>query len=763
MTRLTFDPHIPLALWVPLAVAAGCLLAWYGVASRRRLPPRRWRPVMALMGLAVVLPLAILLNPTWLRRVPPPVGKPLLTILVDRSASMATRDIAGNTSRYEAASRLAARAVKELEDRYEVRVYSFAESCGPVGTDELAQKTPDGAATDLATAVEESLEAERPQGQALFVLSDGGHNAGGGAGRVLEAAGKAKAMTAPLFAKTLGGQTGVRDLEVALNMPQELAFIGQRVPVLVALRQRGAAGKRTTLSLVHEGRLVEKQEVELAPDGSVAATFHVSQPAAGLYRYELKADPLPGEVTDLNNTATLVLRVVDQPIRVLLLEGKPYWDTKFLVRTLAADQSIELTSIVKMAEGRLLERRLARGESASPGPEKAVATKPAAPITPLVEQWSIKRDAARVLAEAESLAGYQIVVLGRDAEVFLSDQAIARVKKWLVENEGSLVCYRGPPTSQIGQRLGELMPVHWTPARETRFRMHWTSVGQALRWLPALSEDQDLLASLPSLATVARPERSAPLAEVLAASAPGKQDQAAPAITYQPVGGGRVVVIEGAGMWRWAFLAPQYQRHDELYGILWRSLVRWLVANVGLLPSQQLALRTDKVTFSAGEGVTATLLLREHAAGTRPPQVELTGGVLAQPKVFTPVPAGSDPGQFRVAFGRLAEGRYWARVAGAGAVKGASVAAFDVRGNLAERLDVRAQPNLMKLAAEKSGGGVLEDDDPARLAEKFDAHLVETRPERVTRTTAWDRWWVLAGVMVFWGSAWGLRRWSGLV
>ena len=33
---------------------------------------------------------------------------------------------------------------------------------------------------------------------------------------------------------------------------------------------------------------------------------------------------------------------------------------------------------------------------------------------------------------------------------------------------------------------------------------------------------------------------------------------------------------------------------------------------------------------------------------------------------------------------------------------------FDVRGNLSERLDVRAQPNEMKMMAEESGGAVLE-------------------------------------------------------
>ena len=46
---------------------------------------------------------------------------------------------------------------------------------------------------------------------------------------------------------------------------------------------------------------------------------------------------------------------------------------------------------------------------------------------------------------------------------------------------------------------------------------------------------------------------------------------------------------------------PEHQQQEEIYGSLWRSLVRWLVANVGLLPSQRLALRADKLTFGTDE------------------------------------------------------------------------------------------------------------------------------------------------------------------
>ena len=61
---------------------------------------------------------------------------------------------------------------------------------------------------------------------------------------------------------------------------------------------------------------------------------------------------------------------------MLLLEGKPYWDTKFLVRTLSADRSIELTSVVQMAEGRLLQRKIPRRAPAAGKAGRAGAVSP---------------------------------------------------------------------------------------------------------------------------------------------------------------------------------------------------------------------------------------------------------------------------------------------------------------------------------------------------------------------------------------------------
>ncbi len=128
------------------------------------------------------------------------------------------------------------------------------------------------------------------------------------------------------------------------------------------------------------------------------------------------------------------------------------------------------------------------------------------------------------------------------------------------------------------------------------------------------------------------------------------------------------------------------------------------------------------------------------------------------------MPRGSYPGQFYVGLGRLPEGRYSLRVAGIDNSDVSGVAAFDVRGNLAERLDVCTQPNVHEDDRQGRAAGRCSKR-PIRgcLARQFDQHLGRTRPERTAQTMAWDRWWVLLGAFAIWGTAWGLRRRSGLV
>ena len=255
-------------------------------------------------------------------------------------------------------------------------------------------------------------------------------------------------------------------------------------------------------------------------------------------------------------------------------------------------------------------------------------------------------------------------------------------------------------------------------------------------------------------------DKPRPMATVLATTV-SSSGQTWPVVSYQNYGTGRVVAIEGAGMWRWAFLPPQHEEYSQVYAGLWQSLIRWLVSGATLRPGQKMDLRSEKVIYESNEPTWATLLLNEELR-SNPPAVELrVVGDETPIGRFNATAAGQEPGVFRVSFGTLPTGQYEAQVEGGDAAQ-ASVR-FDVRPSVREQLELAARPDLMTRIAQDSGGAVLESASGRKIAALYETYMKNAQPQRIRRIPAWDRWYVLMAVLAVWAGAWGLRRASGLI
>ena len=58
---------------------------------------------------------------------------------------------------------------------------------------------------------------------------------------------------------------------------------------------------------------------------------------------------------------------------------------------------------------------------------------------------------------------------------------------------------------------------------------------------------------------------------------------------------------------------------------------------------------------------------------------------------------------------------------------------------------------------------MLASGSAGELVTQLQAAHARSRTEQVLRYPAWDRWWLLLGIIASWGSAWKLRRSAGLV
>lgn len=728
--------------------------------------------VTTMMGLAIACPLLIALNPTWIEPIPPPAGQPLLTVLVDGTMSMATADCdpATSATRWQAA--LDAVALVEPSGTVEVRRHVYDHQLQALPSEFVAQesaaKWPRGHRTDLARVIRESVRSGSAAGHAVLLLSDGAHNVGSTDGPLL-AAREAKSLDVPIYTVTLGTVIGAKNLSLAARSPRMISFPDNPLVLRVRVGQSGLAGQSTTVALLNGDRVVQSRPVRLVDDPNQEISFVLADPpTTPLQRFRIVASPIKGEATDADNQTTILVQRLDQPIGVLLLEGKPYWDSKFLARNLSSDPVVELTSIVRLSEGRFLARKHPRPKSLAGEPDDhPLVTNPTDP-QPAME-WEVQRELESPLDSMETLSKYRLVILGRDADAFLTDKSLENLRQWISRDGGCLMCARGAPTNEIVGKLSELLPVRWTAAAEARFRSQVSQYGfDAAVFDPLMLDGDDPLASLPSLSVGSIPKPRVGLPQVLVQSVLDDSGVALPVVTYQPYGSGQTIVIEGAGMWRWAFLPPQHAVKDKVYPALWQSLIQWLVSQQELPSGQKVGIRSDRATFLTGDQVSATVLVRtpeefRDKSGELALEVLLEGPDMPVPKRFTPTPSGTDGELFRVDFGTLGVGYYTASVVRGERDEKLAETALEIRDPWFESLELEARPDVMRRIAEISGGKVLEPKQVATIVQEFQQRLEANRPQQVKRTTLWDRPMVLLAVLSAWLGSWIVRRRSGLV
>ncbi|MCO8123255.1 VWA domain-containing protein [Stieleria sp. TO1_6] len=749
---IVFEPQIPWSLWVALVVAALAGWLWYALARDTGLTALRRTILLAMMAFALAAPLVMLLNPTWVEPIVPPSGKPLITVLVDATQSMLVDDCDDQT-RWKQALQAAEQVRSSAGEKYDVSIVRFGQVTRTLKLDE-GQTEPDGSNTNLAAVLRQAIAVGRPQGHAIALLSDGAHNVGS-ALSVTATADAARAVDVPIYTSVFGGSIGASNLAISARNPQLMTFPDRSVAVNLQLSGRGFGGRLVTVGLYDDGQSIAAKRVRLQPDGPTEVQFELRPDTAGLYRYVATVDALDGEVTAADNTASLQLQVIDEPIGVLLLEGKPYWDTKFLAANLAADPSIELTSLIRIRDDRLMRRTDLASMGADPidTPDQPNSV------------WQIVDSNTSDWNDPQKLKQYRVIVLGRSIEVFLDDESIERLRHWISFDGGALVCARGEPTSQIERRLSQLLPVRWNGVGEVHARGQLTSLGRSAALVGEDSAGIDPITALPSLAIASKPKTTLGLPQVLVQSVLDDSGQTVPIVSHQPFGSGQSVVVEGAGMWRWAFLPPDQADAEKVYAGLWQGLMQWLISQQDLLPGQQLALRSDRLNYVTGDDVTGTVLVSDQER-TEVPDCLVEGGDLELPRRAAPVAQADQPGVFRLNFGPLPPGHYVATLqspAENGQTADGLVTEFDVRDPWFERLQVDSRPGLMRQISERSGGKVLPPDQIGTVASDHQQHLRHSRPERNRKIPLWDRSWVLLSVLAGWTVCWIARRQSGLI
>lgn len=720
---------------------------------------RHWRsgPGRALvfcgMRLLIIGVLSVLLlGPSRVPESHSAPDKPIVSIVVDTSASMQTADESGRPRIEAAVERWLSRdQIAEMREHFDVRLHGFDESLRPMvelslrrGADELAT----GNVTHLTDALTEAVIAipggSEDTGNAVIVVSDGHDTDRRPLGQVATLANN---RSIAMHTVTVGAETSPPDVAVAAFTPQAYLLAGETGQVIAKIFQSGLDGKEATVELTDPAGTTTRHPVAFDARGSATLELPVTPEGEGLLEYRVHVPPAPGEKVTTNNTHVVFVESIKRRMKVLVLEGEPFWDTKFIAQSLRTDPWVELTHISQVSSTKRegIVTRTDGGEAKAP-------------------------------TKADELAAYDVIVLGAGIERVLTSAMIEGLVDY-VDAGGNVVFARGQaydPTTRPGKaaakHLAPIEPVKWArglvyPSARTKFELTSAGRGSASFALAGVSADVDRLVSrLPVLKVMPQVASTKPGAQVLArlmGSKPIDSDGArgVPAVVTMNYGGGRVFAVLGEGLWRWSFLPPDLRDVSGVFDVFWSNTIRSLAMGGAFEPGRSIAMNVAPTSVRLGDPVTLEVTTRVKPPEGFSPRVTVTApdGL----KKTIDQSASADMPMRRVTEIDPKQAGVWTVTLAPTALNAEPITRrFSVYDLNLERLRPAARPEAMAALSQRTGGLALRSDSTIDLAQALRRKLA-ARQAPPTPEYAWDAAWLMVALLLWAGLEWLGRRQAG--
>lgn len=534
--------------------------------------------------------------------------QPLLAIVVDESASMdlpvgaypqtasnqAFREkmqqiAAANPSTWEQSKRreLAWEAVRSwlaspaapASSQWDVRVMALRDTLVPL------EQPPEAANLDepnedstieetrLGDALAKWVEQSAGQDIAGIVLVTDGQNTSGRT--LLQGALAARRAQAPIFAVPAGSPMRVTDIALLETHAPNVVSTGDTARVAVTLQSGGFDGRTIEVSLREGDKVIETKSLKISSGEQQRLEFDYPAEKAGVHTLSIEATEQPEETIRSNNRQYLTLNVSDEKKRVLLVDGWPRWDFRFLRNALARDSGIDLTVHLTTEP-----------ETSQPLPKTV-----------------------------EGLVQYDVMILGDVPPSTLTPEYQKLIDEAVTQRGLGLILASGIrhlPRDYRQQPLSKVLPI--IPAVVTS---PMSSQGERLAIPPLemehavmqlVSEPQRnarLWNDFPEFYWHSPVERLQPGATVLATLAgESAVTNPVPIIAYQQVGEGTVLYLGMDSTWRW-----RQNVGDRYFGRFWGQAIRFVAPSGNdRLPKE----RPSRIEFSPllprpGESINLTL------------------------------------------------------------------------------------------------------------------------------------------------------------
>ena len=711
--------------WSPHVIAVtGVVLFALAVLRLRR--ERRGLWPLAIRATVIAALLWIAMNPTAYI-FPQKKGKPKLIVLIDTSASMLTRDVAGESRLSAALAALTNQSTLGTLNReftMEMRQFDRAARAAEV-TSELRT----GDASDIATALNVAIAdlADKESQAGVLLISDGRATTPGS----LEAADLALARSVPLWACALGGPIPRQDLWMETASSEVLAFNGAEVELAATLRSVGYPYRSFNVEILKSDTVINSQEVRPETNGVGRVSLRVKAPDSGEHRYTFRAAPQPEETDVVNNERSIFLRAIGEKARVLIAEGQPHWETKFLVQSLKRDPHVDVTAVYRLNANRHV-----------------------AVVSSGGTQTRVEKDLFPRTQQA--INAFDLIVLGRGSEAFFDSTTEQLLTDFVTRRGGSLVFARGKPYGGRFQPLGKFEPVAWGEGAATEVKLRPTAAGRdhPVFDLGSGASLDELIDRLPSFDQVSVTLGEKPLAVVLAT---GAHPESPVLLAYQRYGQGKALSVNAAGLWRWSFGETRQDQNDSAYHRFWISMLQWLLGGSQFLPGADIGLSSARRYYTSEQPMQFVISVRNIDRNAYQARLTISGE--GRSVEIEPRPRGE---MFVAEAGPFPPGKYEVKLRSNVGTPAELSQSVEVVSASIENRELSADPGLMRQIAERSAGRVISLEKLAALPETV-RNWETSRQLAHEKKSVWDRPWILMGLVVLLGVEWWLRRQEGLL
>ncbi len=611
--------------------------------------------------------------------------------------------------------------------------------------------TPKGEITNLTSGLEFAVGNQgKAEKGAVILISDGQHNNGPAP---LEAAKVLGGRKLPVYTVGIGSQVPPRDIAVVRAIVPDSVFHEDRVRGTVVLKEEVPPGLPFVVavkdgdkvvwqkSLVTEGRA--QRQVPFEFDVKDIAAERMKQINAAQSGYELLGAPvqLTVSVTGIegdrelsNNEAPMRFRAVTQKRKILILDGRPRWETRYLRNLFMRDEKWEISTVIA---GTTSDAGFIRGDKLDTFPN-----------------------------EPRLLDSYDLVIFGEVPKNLLKDEEM----KWLADftqKRGGAMLFIDGPRGVLRQYadtpLGPMLPVEWpTGTQAIRSGIKSLSLTERAGNLGAFSLSPDLGSNADTWTRLPAPHwlsgaQPLPGSEVLLEADAGAAK--VPAAVMRTFGAGRVYYQAFDDSWRW-----RYEVADQFHVKFWNQLADFVAEAPFAAKDKYVSLDAGQLTYQPGDN--ADLRVRLRGADGKPVTDASVDAVLYRDgqKAATITLTPDAGGLYRGKTAALEPGNYEVAVETAAVPEGQLRARtqFTVTAReSAERTILSINEDLLRQISTASGGEYFREERADSIIDKL-APLSAGRVEE-SDTVLWQDWWWFTPVVLLLTVEWIVRKRSGML